>query len=87
MRGIGARFAIYFGMDNPEDDYDFRKVATEFDRAMDKKFVTAAVEKGLWFHDTSTKITPAHRALMSAHSLADMDETLEKMDEIFKTLK
>lgn len=86
VRGIGARFAIYFGIENPEDDYDFRKVAAEFDRGMDRKFVKAAVENGLWFHDTSTKITPAHRALMSAHSLADMDETLEKMDKIFATL-
>lgn len=86
VRGVGARFAIYFGVENPEDDYDFRKVAAAFDRDMDRKFVTAAVENGLWFHDTSTKITPAHRALMSAHSLADMDETLEKMDKIFDTL-
>lgn len=85
-RGIGARFAIYFGIENPEDDYDFRKVAQKFDRAMDRKFVQKAVEHGLWFHDTSTKITPAHRALMSAHSLADMDYTLEQMDQIFKEL-
>ena len=85
-RGVGARFAIYFGVENPQDDYDFRKVAAEFDRNMDKKFCKAAVENGLWFHDTSTKITPAHRAIMSAHTLADIDETLEKMDKIFATL-
>jgi len=85
-RGIGARWAIYFGVENPEDDYSFRKIASEFDRAMDKKFVTAAPAMGLWFHDTSTAITPAHRALMSAHSMEDIEVTLEKMDTIFKTL-
>ncbi|UWP58109.1 aspartate aminotransferase family protein [Ruminococcus gauvreauii] len=86
VRGVGARFAIYFGIDNPDDDYDFRKVAAEFDRDTDRRFVTEAVKSGLWFHDTSTKITPAHRALMSAHSMQDMDDTLERMDQIFRTL-
>ena len=87
VRGVGARWAVYFGVENPEDDYDFRKIAKEFDRKMDKEFVTKAVEKGLWFHDTSTKITPAHRALLTAHTMADIDETLEKIDAIFKTMK
>ncbi len=86
VRGVGARFAIYFGIENPDDDYDFRKVAAEFDRAADRKFVTEAVKNGLWFHDTSTKITPAHRALMSAHSMKDMEDTLERIDQIFRTL-
>lgn len=85
-KGIGARFAIYFGVENPEDDFDFRKIAKEFDRNMDKKFVTAAQQMGLWFHDTSSSITPAHRALMTAHTMEDMAVTLEKMDTIFKTL-
>lgn len=87
VKGIGARFAIYFGVEDPEDDFDFRTIAVKFDRAMDKKFVTAAQQKGLWFHDTSTAITPAHRALMTAHTMEDIDITLEKMDDIFKTLK
>lgn len=86
VRGIGARWAIYFGVEDPEDDFDFRKVAKKFDRAMDKKFVTEAPKKGLWFHDTSTAISPAHRALMVAHTMEDMDETLERMDAIFKML-
>ena len=87
VRGIGARFAIYFGIEDPETDYSFNKVAQQFDRDMDRKFVTKAVENGLWFHDTSSDITPAHRALMTAHTLEDMDITLEKMDAIFGTLK
>lgn len=86
VRGVGARFAIYFGVENPEDDYDFRKIAKTFDREMDRKFCKAAVENGLWFHDTSARISPAHRALMSAHTMSDMEETLEKADMIFKTL-
>ena len=87
VRGVGARFAIYFGIDDPDIDYSFNKVAEQFDRNMDREFVTKAIEEGLWFHDTSSDITPAHRALMTAHTLEDMDITLEKMDKIFKSLK
>jgi len=87
VRGIGARWAIYFGVENPEEDYDFRRVAATFDRDLDKRFVRAAPAAGLWFHDTSTSITPAHRALSTAHTLADIDVTLEKMDTIFAALR
>jgi len=86
VRGVGARWAIYFGVEDPQDDFDFRKIACGFDREMDKKFVTQAPQRGLWFHDTSAAITPAHRALMTAHTMQDIEVTLEKMDMIFKTL-
>ena len=86
VRGVGARWAIYFGVEDLQDDFDFRKIACGFDREMDKKFVTQAPQRGLWFHDTSTAITPAHRALMTAHTMQDIEVTLEKMDMIFKTL-
>lgn len=87
VRGIGARWALYFGVEDPEDDFDFRKIAGEFDRGLDKRFVTEALKRGLWFHDTSTDITPAHRALTTAHTMADIDETLEKTEEIFKVIR
>ena len=86
-RGVGARFSIYFGIEDPAYDYDFRTVAKKFDREMDKKFVKYALQEGLWFHDTSTKITPAHRALMSAHSKKDIEDTLERLDTVFGKLK
>lgn len=86
IRGIGARFAIYFGIEDPEVDFSFNNVAEQFDRDMDRKFVTMAVENGLWFHDTSSDITPAHRALMTAHTLSDMNIALEKIESIFKKL-
>lgn len=87
VRGIGARWAIYFGVEDRDDDYDFRRVAKTFDRDLDRRFVRAAVAAGLWFHDTSTAITPAHRALTTAHTLGDIDLTLEKMDAVFATLR
>lgn len=87
VRGLGARWSIYFGVEDAEDDYDFRKVATTFDRELDRRFVSAAPAAGLWFHDTSTSITPAHRALMTAHTLDDIELTLDRIDGIFATLR
>ena len=82
-RGVGARFAIYFGVENTEDDFDFRKVAAEQDRTMYKKFVTECLSRGLWFHDTAGPVSPAHYGITIAHTEQDIDETLTRMDDIF----
>lgn len=84
-RGVGARFAVYFGVENAEDDFDFRRVAQVQDRDMYKKFVTACLPKGLWFHDTAGPVSPAHYGITIAHTEQDIDETLNRMDDIFKT--
>lgn len=84
-RGVGARFAIYFGVENTEDDFDFRRVAQAQDREMYKKFVAGCLPKGLWFHDTAGPVSPAHYGITIAHTEADIDQTLSRMDDIFKT--
>lgn len=85
-RGVGARFGIYFGVENTEDDFDFRKVAEEQDRTMYKKFVAECVPRGLWFHDTAGPVSPAHYGITAVHTEKDIDTTLERMDDIFKLL-
>ncbi len=82
-RGVGARFAIYFGVENPEDDFDFRLVAEHQDRQMYKNFVTECLKHGLWFHDTAGPVSPAHYGITVAHTIADIDETLQRLDKIF----
>lgn len=86
-RGVGARFAFYFGVDNAEDDFDFRKIASEQNRDMYKKFVTGCLPRGLWFHDTAGPVSPAHYGFTVTHTERDIDTTLERLDDIFKTLK
>ena len=85
-RGVGARFGIYFGVENTEDDFDFRKVAEEQDRTMYKKFVAECLPRGLWFHDTAGPVSPAHYGITAVHTDKDIDTTLERMDDIFKLL-
>jgi glutamate-1-semialdehyde 2,1-aminomutase len=87
VRGMGARFGIYFGMENPEDDYDFRKVAQKYDREMYKKFVAECLPAGLFFHDTSGAVSPAHYGFTIQHTLKDIEITLDKIDKIFGKIK
>lgn len=87
VRGMGARFGIYFGVEDPEDDYDFRKVARKYDREMYKKFVAECLPNGLFFHDTSGAVSPAHYGFTSQHTLKDIEITLDKIDKIFQKVK
>lgn len=83
VRGLGARFGIYFGVENPEDDFDFRKVAVAEDKGTYKKFVTECVKNGLWFHDTAGPVSPAHYGFTVAHTSHDIDDALGRLDSIF----
>lgn len=85
-RGVGARFAIYFGVENSEDDFDFRKVAMAQDRDMYKRFVAECLPRGLWFHDTAGPVSPAHYGITAVHTMQDIEETLARMDDIFAAL-
>lgn len=86
VRGVGARFGIYFGVADEEDDFDFRKVAEVQNRTMYKKFVTECLPLGLWFHDTAGPVSPAHYGFTTAHTTQDIDMTLERLDTVFKKL-
>lgn len=83
VRGLGARFGIYFGVENSEDDFDFRKVAAAEDKSTYKKFVTECVKNGLWFHDTAGPVSPAHYGFTVAHTDADIDDALGRLDSVF----
>jgi glutamate-1-semialdehyde 2,1-aminomutase len=86
-RGVGARFGIYFGVEDPEDDYNFRKVAEQIDKATLKKFIHECLPAGLFFHDTAGPVSPAHYGVTSQHTLEDINITLDKMDGIFAKIK
>jgi len=84
-QGLGARFAIYFGLDELPV-MDFRKAASTFDQATDRKFLTIALEKGLYFHDYGHSITPMHHGFSGVHTSEDIEETLNRIDDTFAEL-
>ena len=90
VRGVGARFATFFGIEDEETDFDFRKIVAEFDAPTYRKFVKKALENGLYFHiegwSTGGISLPTHCGITSSHTEDDIVITLEKMERIFEEI-
>lgn len=81
-QGLGARFGMFFGVEETPI-MDFRKVVAQFDAEMDKKFIQLSFERGLYFRDAGRRIVPIHNGTTAAHTDDDIDETLNKLDDVF----
>jgi glutamate-1-semialdehyde 2,1-aminomutase len=73
--GLGARFGIYFGIDGPVRCY---RDAVRHQREQMLRFVAAAIEHGVYFHDYGG--AACHHGFCAAMTLADVDETLNRLD-------
>ena len=87
VRGIGARFGIYFGVEDPEDDYNWRTVKSKFDRDRSNLFIREMLKEGVYFHDYGTSPVPAHNGFGIMHSDEDIAFTLDKIDKVFARIK
>ncbi len=87
VRGVGARFGIYFGIEDPEIDYNWRSVKNEFDLKMSRRFIEEALNSGMYFHDYGISPVPAHNGFGVQHSIADIQDALNRIDCIFEKLK
>jgi glutamate-1-semialdehyde 2,1-aminomutase len=83
IQGLGARFAIYFGVDPDEEITNWRQAAQN-DSQMALKFLKAAVDNGVYFHDYGGK--PAHHGFSAAHTTEDIDRALDGIEMAFKSL-
>jgi glutamate-1-semialdehyde 2,1-aminomutase len=83
VRGLGARFGIYFGLEPPVPDY---LKARQFDANLNTRFLAGCTEVGLHFHDFGTKAAPGHYGITAAHTEADIALTLERLDSVFSHL-
>jgi len=90
VRGLGNRFATYFGIENEDDDYDFRTIVQKFDAQLYNRFIEKVLKKGLHFHISgwagSGVSLPTHCGTTSAHTEQIIDTALERMDGVFKEL-
>lgn len=83
VKGIGARCGFYFGVEGEVRNY---RDATGFDADLNNRFLRGCVESGLHFHDFGTKLAPMHYGTTAAHTEADVDLTLERLDAVFASL-
>jgi len=86
VRGMGARFGIFFGVENEEDDFDWRKVAKKFDIKMSRCFIRECLSNGLYFIYAKSPV-PTHNGFSTQHSMQDIKITLDRLEKVFKKLK
>lgn len=72
VQGVGARFGLLFGLDREPRNY--RDVARQ-DLAKMRQFHLACLRGGVYLHYVSP-----HHGFSSAHTLADIETTLDVMD-------
>lgn len=75
VQGLGARFGIYFGVEGRPRDY---RGALQHQREQMLRFIAAAIAHGVYFHDYGG--AACHHGFCTAMTLADVDETLSRLD-------
>lgn len=86
-RGLGARFGMYFGVEDPELDLDWRQANAAYDVEMNRRFVGLALANGLYFVDPGQGPAPSHCGFSIQHTQEDLALALERMDTVFAQLK
>jgi glutamate-1-semialdehyde 2,1-aminomutase len=83
VQGIGARFGVYFGITEPVTNY---RQAFQNDRDMEVRFLLGCIERGLYLHDYAHE-TPMHHGYSSQHTLEDIDEALNIIEDVFRGMR
>ena len=75
VHGLGARFGVYFGLDDAPRDY---RDAIRHQRDQMLRFIKLAIGQGVYFHDYGG--AACHHGFCAAMTLADVDEALRRLD-------
>jgi len=90
IRGLGNRFSTYFGIEDENDDYRFRKIVEHFDGGVYNKFIAKVLDRSLYFHISGWAgkgvSLPTHCGTTSAHTEKEIDIALDRMESVFKEL-
>ena len=80
VQGLGGRFGIFFGSTKPVERFD-----DTLDRDVDmrSRFVRAAADKGVYFHDYGSLVA-GHHGVSASHTMADIDEALNRVESAIK---
>jgi glutamate-1-semialdehyde 2,1-aminomutase len=81
VEGLGARFGIYFGVTGPLRSY---RDVVGHQRAQMLRFIAAAIEHGVYFHDYGGGA--CHHGFCAAMASADVTECLRRLDTAIASL-
>jgi glutamate-1-semialdehyde 2,1-aminomutase len=75
VQAIGNRFCLNYGLDDEPRDY---RDSMRYDRDLAARFTAAAQDDGIYFHSLW------HSGLSAMHTLADVDEALNRIERTAK---
>lgn len=83
VQGLGARFGIYFGVTHAVRNY---QDAARIDGELGYRFIRACFDRGVYFHNYG-RLALGHHGFSAAHTPADIDETLNRVESALKAMK
>ncbi len=83
VQGLGARFGIYFGIDEPVRDF---ATAGLHDHDLNEQFVRGCMERGVYFHAYNRAGAPGHCGFSLSHSREDFEQALQVIDDVAATM-
>jgi glutamate-1-semialdehyde 2,1-aminomutase len=78
VQGLGARFGLYFGIDEKVTNY---RIAAQNDQNLATRFYKAVHEEGLYM------VPFSHHGFSAAHTLQDIENALDKVETAVKRLE
>lgn len=84
VQGLGTRFGLYF---DREADVRTSEDAAMNDHEMNAKFVSACVDRGVYFHAYRTQGPPGHSGITLSHSREQLGEALEVIQDAARSLR
>ncbi len=82
VQGLGARFGIYFGVTKEVRCY---QDCAKIDNDLAYSFIRACFDRGLYFHNYG-KMALGHHGFSAAHSMADIEETLNRVEDALHSM-
>jgi len=83
VQGLGARFGIYFGVTHEVHAY---QDAARIDGELGYRFIRECFDRGVYFHNYG-KLALGHHGFSAAHTPADIDETLGRVEDALKAMR
>jgi glutamate-1-semialdehyde 2,1-aminomutase len=82
VQALGCRFGVFFGVEKPVRCY---RDAAARDVQMWHRFVRGCVERGIYFQTIGHAV--GHHGISAAHTAADIDWALNRMEDVIKQLR
>jgi len=81
VQGVGCRFGLFFGVEKPVRCY---REAAGRNVELGHRFVRGCFARGIYFQSIGHAI--GHAGICAGHTRADIDWTLERMEDVFREL-